>query len=206
MNTKAIGIIIAFTALTTALNFVKIPAPYLPTFSYTMGDIVIVIALLLFGIKPGVAVAFLSTIITMIILPGPAGVVGPPYYFISILTMLLGVLIAMKLIESRSKLQVQAKTVILLTLLAVLTRILIMIPLDYTVYGALVSIVSGLSMVESYAIVIAAMPLIILYNITVPLYAIPTGYYIAKKLSKNLKIQNNLWQHPENLSSVNEPT
>jgi uncharacterized membrane protein len=69
MNSKTISTIIAFTALTTALNFAKIPVPYMPTFSYTMGDIVIVIALLLFGAKPGVAVAFLSTIITMIILP-----------------------------------------------------------------------------------------------------------------------------------------
>jgi riboflavin transporter FmnP len=195
MNSKTIGVIVAFTALTTALNFVKIPVPYMPTFSYTLGDIVIVIALLLFGPKPGVAVALLSTIITMTILPGPAGIVGPPYYFLSVSTMLLGVYIAIRLVERSTKLQVPAKTVILLTVLAVLTRTLIMFPLDYTVYGALVSIVSGLSMTTSYAIVIAAMPGIILYNITVPLYVIPTSYYIAKKLSKSLKIQNNSWPH-----------
>jgi riboflavin transporter FmnP len=199
MNSKAIGIIIAFTALTTALNFVKVPVPYMPTFSYSMGDIAIVIALLLFGAKPGVAVAFLSTIITIIILPGPAGLVGPPYYFIGVSAMLLGVYSAIKLIEKRIELQVRAKTVILLTLLAVLTRTLIMLPLDYTVYGALVSVVSGLSMSTAYAIVIAAMPGIIFYNITVPLYVIPTSYYIAKKLSKSLKIQNILWLHPETL-------
>jgi riboflavin transporter FmnP len=193
MNSKAIGIIIVFTALTTALNFVKIPVPYMPTFSYTLGDIVIVISLLLFGPKPGVAVAFFSTIITMIILPGPAGIVGPPYYFIGVMTMLLGVYLASRLIERTLKLQTGTKTVILLTLLAVLTRTLIMLPLDYTVYGSLVSIVSGLSMATSYAIVLAAMPGIILYNITVPLYVIPTSYYIAKKLSKSLKIQTTSW-------------
>jgi riboflavin transporter FmnP len=195
MNSKTISIIIAFTALTTALNFAKIPVPYMPTFSYTMGDIVIVIALLLFGAKPGVAVAFLSTIITMIILPGPAGIVGPPYYFISISTMLIGVYIAIKLAERCTKLQVPAKTVVLLTAFAVLTRTLLMLPLDYTVYGALVSIVSGLSMATSYAIIVAAMPGIILYNITAPLYVIPTSYYIAKKLSKSLKIQNTSWPY-----------
>jgi riboflavin transporter FmnP len=202
MNSKAIGIIIAFTALTTALNFVKVPVPYMLTFSYSMGDIAIVIALLLFGAKPGVAVAFLSTIITMTILPGPAGLVGAPYYFIAVSTMLLGVYSAIKLIEKRIELQVRAKTVILLTLLAVLTRTLIMLPLDYTVYGALVSVVSGLSMSTAYAIVIAAMPGIIFYNITVPLYVIPTSYYIAKKLSKSLKIQNILWLHPETLPAI----
>jgi riboflavin transporter FmnP len=99
MNSKAIGLIIAFTALTTALNFVKIPVPYMPTFSYMMGDIAIVVALLLYGAKQGVAVAFLSTLITIIILPGPGGLFGPPYYFISVSAMLLGVCIATKLVS-----------------------------------------------------------------------------------------------------------
>jgi riboflavin transporter FmnP len=193
MKSKAIGIIIAFTALTTALNFIKIPVPYMPTFSYTMGDITIVIVLLLIGLKLGITVAFLSTMITMIILPGPAGLVGPPYYFIGVSTMLLGVYIATKLLGRRANLQSDVKVVILLTLLGVLTRTLIMLPLDYTVYGALVSIVSGLSMSKAYAIVIASMPGIVAYNITVPLYVIPTSYYLAKKLSKSLKIQNSQW-------------
>jgi riboflavin transporter FmnP len=197
MKSKAIGIIIAFTALTTALNFIKIPVPYMPTFSYTIGDITIVIVLLLLGLKLGITVAFLSTMITMIILPGPAGLVGPPYYFIGVSTMLLGVYIATKLLGRRDNLQSGAKVVILLTLLAVLTRTLIMLPLDYTVYGALVSIVSGLSMSNAYAIVIASMPGIVAYNITVPLYVIPTSYYITKKLSKSLKIQNSQWMHLE---------
>jgi riboflavin transporter FmnP len=199
MNSKAIGIIIAFTVLATALNLIKVPVPYLITFSYTLGDIAIVIAFLFFGPKPGIAVAFLSTIITMIILPGPAGLVGPPYYFVGILTMLLGVYIASKFIKRRIELQVSAKTAILLTALAILTRTFIMFPIDYTVFGALVSVVSGLNMSDSYAIVRAAMPEIILYNITVPLYVIPTSYYIAKKLSKSLKIQNSLWIQSETL-------
>ncbi len=104
--------------------------------------------------------------------------------------MLLGLYIASRFIERRIELQVGAKTVILLTAFAILTRTLIMFPIDYTVFGALVSVVSGLSMPDAYAIVRAAMPEIILYNITVPLYVVPTSYYIAKKLSKSLKIQN----------------
>jgi len=199
MNSKAIGVIVAFTALTTALNLIKIPVPYLINFSYTLGDIALVIAFLLFGPKPGIAVAFLSTIITMIILPGPAGLFGPPYYFVGILTMLLGLYIAGKFTERRIELQVGARTVILLTALAILTRTLIMLPLDYTVFGALVSLSSGLSMSYSYSIVIAAMPGIIIYNISVPLYVVPSSYYIAKRLSKSLKIQNMLWLHPETL-------
>ncbi len=202
MNSKTIGIIVAFTALATALNLIKIPVPYLLTFSYTLGDMALVLAFLLFGPKPGVAVAFLSTMITMIILPGPGGLVGPPYYFIGVSAMLLGVFIASKFIERRTELQVGAKTVIVLTVLALLTRALIMLPLDYAVFGALVSVVSGLSMATSYSIVIASMPAIILYNITVPLYVIPTSYYIAKKLSKSLKIPNKMWSQSEALLAV----
>jgi hypothetical protein len=133
----------------------------------------------------------------MIILPGPAGLVGPPYYFVGIATMLLGLYIACKFIERKIELQVGVKTVILLTAFAIFTRTLIMFPIDYTVFGALVSVVSGLSMPDAYAIVRAAIPEITLYNITVPLYVVPTSYYIAKKLAKSLKIQNNLWLHPK---------
>jgi hypothetical protein len=73
-----------------------------------------------------------------------------------------------------------------------------MLPIDYTIFGALVSVVSGLSMSDSYDLVRAAMPTIILYNITVPLYVIPTSYYIAKKLSKSLKMENSLWLTSKN--------
>jgi riboflavin transporter FmnP len=180
--------VITFTALTISLNIIKIPVPYMPTFSYTIGDIIIVIAFLFLGSKPGITVALLSTIITMIILPGPAGIVGPLYYLLATSTMLLGVYLSSKLIQGRKEILSGTKTVIIFTLLAILTRTLIMLPIDYTVYGALVSVVSGLSMSTSYAIVIAAMPGIILYNITVPIYVVPTSYYIARKTSRELKI------------------
>jgi len=197
MNSKTIGIIVAFTALTTALNVIKIPVPYLLTFSYTLGDIALLVAFLLYGPKPGIAVAVLSTIITMIILPGPANLFGQPYYLIGICTMLLGVYIAFRMITRRKELQVSGKIVILLTALAILTRTLLMFPLDYTVFGALVSVVSGLSMADAYSLVRGTIPMIVLYNITVPLYAVPTSYYLAKKLAKYLKIQNTMLFHPE---------
>ncbi len=197
MNSKTIGIIVAFTALTTALNVIKIPVPYLLTFSYTLGDIALLVAFLLYGPKPGVAVAALSTIITMIILPGPANLFGQPYYLIGICTMLLGVYVASRIITRRKGLQVSGKTVILLTALAILTRTILMFPLDYTVFGALVSVVSGLSIADAYSLVRGTIPMIVLYNVTVPLYVVPTSYYLAKKLAKHLKIQNTMLFHPE---------
>jgi riboflavin transporter FmnP len=194
MNTKVIAIIIAFTALTTVLNLIRIPVPFLPTFSYYLGDIAIATAFLLFGSKYGISVAFLSMIMSMTILFGPGSFVGPPYYFISVLTMLLGVYASKKLIGWRRLSLMSAsitKQVLFATILAVLTRTLIMLPLDYYAYGLLVSFVSGLSISQSYAIILAVMPSIILFNITVPIYVIPTSYFISQKVAKGLKIETN---------------
>ncbi|MGD0450090.1 MAG: hypothetical protein ABSA79_03415 [Candidatus Bathyarchaeia archaeon] len=130
----------------------------------------------------------------MTILFGPGSFVGPPYYFISVLAMLMGIYAYEKLIASRRfppKTYSTAKPALLATVFAVLSRTLIMLPPDYSVYGFLVSIVSSLSVSASYAIVLANMPLIILFNITVPLYVIPTSYFISTKIAKGLKIEPN---------------
>jgi riboflavin transporter FmnP len=189
MNTKAIAVIAAFTALTTTLNFIKIPAPYLPTFSYQMGDIALVIAFLLFGPKIGITIAFSNMLVSLILPTGPGGFVGPPYYFIAVTTMLFGLYVSEKFITKKmltpSNNKKATKPVIVYTALAILTRTLIMLPFDYIIYGLLVSIVSGLSISTSYAIVLSVMPLIILYNITVPLHVVPISYYISKRIPKN---------------------
>jgi riboflavin transporter FmnP len=192
MNSRTIGVIIAFTALTTVLDFIRIPVPYLPMFNYQMGDIALVVVFLIFGVTAGVAVAFFNMIISMIIFTGPAGLVGAPYYFIAVTSMFLGILIASKIVKKPAinRIPLNLKPIILFTTLTILTRTIIMLPLDYTVFGWLVSIVSGLSISAAYAIVLAAMPGIILYNITVPLYVVPISCFIAKKVSKSLKIQN----------------
>lgn len=189
MNSKAIGAIIAFTALATALNFVRIPVPYMPTFSYQMGDIVLVIAFLLFGMKTRVTVAVLNMLISMAIFTGPGSFVGAPYYLVAVLTMVFGIYLFEKIIKPKiqTKRHVAFASTSLSTAFGILTRTLIMLPLDYVVYGFLVSLVSGLSMSNAYGIVLASMPGIILYNITVPIYVIPTSYYIAKKTSKHYK-------------------
>lgn len=184
MNAKAIGIIIAFTALTTALNFVRIPAPYNPVLSYQLSDIVLIVAFLLFGLKVGITIAGLHMILKMTIFVDLSGPVGPPYYLIAFLSMFFGVYLFEKLVKLNKSDKGLSKNVALSTSLGAFTRTLIMLPLDYIVYGFLVSVVSGLSIAESYELVIIAMPSMIFYNITVPIIMIPTSYFIAKKLSR----------------------
>ncbi len=158
----------------------------MPVFVYQMGDIALLVALLLFGAKPAIIVAVLNTIITIILSMSAAGPIGPPYYLVSVLTMFLGVCFFERYLNRRKTLKNKnfALKVGVSTTCGIITRTLIMFPLDYFVYGLLVSIVSGLSISVSYSIVLASMPGMILDNITVPLVMVPISYLIVKKIPK----------------------
>ena len=189
MNSKAIGLVIAFTALATILNLIRIPVPYLLTYSYQLGDIILVITFLLFGVKIGLTVAVFNMLATMVIYPNPVSIIGAPYYLFSILAMVLGAYLFGKLIKQRTQTKpyIDTKAATLSTICAVFTRTLIMLPLDFLVFPYLVSLVSGWSIVDAYNSVFLVMPAIILYNITVPIYVIPTSYFVAKKVSMHVK-------------------
>ena len=186
MNAKAIGVIIAFTALTTGLNFVRIPAPYNIVLSYQLSDVVLIVAFLLFGIKVGLTIAGLNMILKMFVFVDVSGPIGPPYYLVAFLSMFFGMYLFEKLVKQQ-KLDNHriSKDVTISTFLGTFTRTLIMLPLDYLFFGSLVSVVAGLTLSEAYAVVIAAMPTLIFYNITVPIIMIPTSYFIAKKISRH---------------------
>lgn len=186
INTKTVGTIIAFTAITAVLNYIRIPAPYLLTHSYQLGDISIVIAFLLFGHKSGITVAVLNMLITIMLNINPAGVFGATYYFISILAMLLGIYVFEKSVKHRRLQDRTHKSAISYTISGLISRSLIMLPLDYGVFGFFVALVTGLSVDYCYGIVIAVMPAIVFYNITTALVMIPIGYYIADVVSKKL--------------------
>jgi hypothetical protein len=188
MRAKAVGVTAAFTALASMLNLVPIPATYLFGYSYQLGDIILVIAFFLFGLKIGLATVILNMIVTMVINPNLLGVIGAPYYMISILTMILGSYISLKIIKKRNLncKYSEAKSATYATFFAVLTRTLIMLPLDLFVFGYLVAFVSPWSVADSFAAVTASMPLIVLYNVTVPLFVIPTSYYVSKRIPSRL--------------------
>jgi hypothetical protein len=75
--------------------------------------------------------------------------------------------------------------------LGVFTRAAIMSFLDYTVlYRILLPLVLDRSF--SDAVIIAYLPAMVVFNVTLPLYTIPMGYFAAKTVSKNLKVGNQL--------------
>jgi riboflavin transporter FmnP len=215
LNTKAVGVVASFTALTAVLNLVKIPVPFLPYFSYQLGDITLVIAFLLFGLGIGFAVVALSMVVSVVMLPNAVGIIGAPYYQAAVISMVLGVCLYEKIIKPKiqNSRYLVAKSASVSTVISILTRTLIMLPLDYYIYGYLVSIVSGWSLADAYALILSTLPLMVLYNITVPLFAIPTSYYTAEKVSKHYKsgfftkslIHNNPAKPNPNLSSPFKP-
>jgi hypothetical protein len=188
MRAKAVGVTAAFTALASMLNLVPIPTTYLLGYSYQLGDIILVIAFFLFGLKIGLATAVLNMAVTMALNPNLIGVVGAPYYMVSVFTMILGSYIVLKIIKQKTSIRSnrEMKTAVYATFLAVITRTLIMLPLDLYAFKYLVAFVSGLSITASSESILIALPFIILYNVTVPLYVIPISYYVAKHVPTKL--------------------
>ena len=60
MNAKQLALVIAFAALAIALNAIRIPAFFWPGNFFTLSEIPVVIAFLLFGVRIGVFVGFLN--------------------------------------------------------------------------------------------------------------------------------------------------
>jgi riboflavin transporter FmnP len=191
MNAKAVGLIAIFTALTIALSQFRIPAPYPPGFTYKLFQIPIVVAFLFLGPRYGVTIAFLNMIAIEAISGAETAFLGPLYALLITLTMLLGVYISSKYFTHKtgsSEGNFDAKPAALSTAIGVISRALLLLPVDYVFLSTVWSVASGMSITEANAYVITIMPGIILFNITVPLYVIPVSYYISKKLSKSFKI------------------
>ena len=192
MNSREIALIIIFVALTIALDPLRIPSMYLIGSYYRFCEIPIVAAFLLFGPKVGISVAVLNLAAETMIYPAQAGVtVGRPFVLLLTLSMLLGLCLAQKFLKWR-KLQGKASGK--------------QTGLYFTVFGALIRTASApivLFPFYRYVLplvwisfsdmqVIALMPLLMFYALTFSLYTIPIGYLIARTVSRNLKIGNQL--------------
>jgi len=105
-----------------------------------------VVAFLIFGIKIGLAIAVANMLIKMVIFFIPVIIVGAPYYIVAALTMVCGVYFFEKLIRHKIKIKKNkaVKRATLSTVFGVITITIIILPLDYLVYGYLVSLFSGL--------------------------------------------------------------
>jgi riboflavin transporter FmnP len=189
LNTKKIAAIILFTALATVLTPIEIPLLGPGIAPYQIWEIPIMIAAFLFGPQVGVWVAVLRTLTHAAFFQDSTGVFGPIWALVPTLSMLLGIHITHGILARKTPIAVtptSSKPVIFYTLSAIAFRTTIMPFIDYYVYLFLLPLVIGVPISEAFYL--AILPLIVVFNITVPLYTIPVAYFISKKIGKGLKM------------------
>ena len=190
MNTKAIALIIAFSALTIALDPIRVPSVILPGVYFRFCEIVIVVAFLLLGSAIAISIAGLNTLVEIILFPGPTVLVGRPLVFLLTLSMLFGIYLAGKFLKRKAlKNQNQKlKTVFYFTALGALFRAAVAPLLNYPMWRFVIPALAGIPL--SFEQVMALMPAFMLYAIMFCVYTIPIGYLLARVVGRSLKIGN----------------
>src|SRR2546426_12311495 len=177
------------TALAVILNLtISVPAPYLTYLTYEVWEVPIVLALLMLGLRSGVTVAVLNSIVLELVKP-QALPTGPLYNLAAIVAMFVGILAAQRVAKRRG--WGVATLFAVSTSLGVITRTSIMtvvnaiaLPLAYPIgFGVPVSQVPAL------------LSLIGFFNFTVALYTIPLAYSMQRAIAARYKL-NILYSHP----------
>ncbi len=183
MDSRKIAVVVMFSALTVALNLssAKIPAPYAPYLWYQIWEIPIVAAFILFGLYVGGAISLVNTTVLLGLSPG-ALPTGPLYNLAAILSMMLGIYLAKRLlgrhIQKRSEIAVPAS----LTAVGVLVRVAFMTIVNW----AFLPFPPPIGFNQPVEIVAASLPVIGFFNATLALYTIPVGYALAKAVSSSI--------------------
>jgi hypothetical protein len=200
MQTKALTLIIIFTVLTIVLtpeiSRIAFPAPYAPFLIYQIWEIPIVAAFLLLSIRSAVAIAGLNSIVLLVFFQG-ASPLGPFYNLAAILSMLLGIYLAHRLlfkrISNKDTLNTQWKynttLAVAYTGLGITFRVIIMGIVNFITLGFPPPVGYALPqpIIISYYVPITA-----IFNATLALYTIPLGYFIAVIIKRNLRHANML--------------
>jgi riboflavin transporter FmnP len=191
LNARSYALISVFAALAIVLNIFKIPVFYWPGFSYTICEIPVLVAFLIYGFKLGFLVEAIHIIGQEIFFPaGMTGLVIYPLGFLVHLFLFFGMYLANELIKrkiAKGNEVSEKKRTIFFTGLATALRGGLMPIFDYAVlYSILLPIALGYAIPQPY--ILALVPAFILYNITSTLYAVPIAYVIARKVSIHLKI------------------
>jgi riboflavin transporter FmnP len=189
VNTRAIALTIVFTALAISLTTFGIPAVFLANFYFRFWEIPIVMAFLLLGPKIGVTVAVLRTLAELTLFPSPVGsFLGPLIALGGTLSMMLGIYSANWLLKRKASQDRHSgtKSVTYFTALGTLFRAAIVPFIMYPVWRFF------LPLTLSDAQIMALIPPLMLFVLTLCLYTIPVGYLLARTVSRNLNVGNQL--------------
>jgi riboflavin transporter FmnP len=197
MSTKAIAMTIVFAAITLVLNpaisGVGVPFPPIPTLIYNIWEVAIIAAFLLMGFKSGISVAILNSMFLFAVYPGPSSPSNSIFYLgttVSVSSMMVGIYVSNRFTRKNNQ-EVRSfgvRKITLSTILAMLLRVVTMAPIMFAIlhYGILVP------KIPDSAIIAIVLPLQAIFNITIALYTIPVGFLLARVVSRNLKIGNEI--------------
>ncbi len=191
MKTKSIALAITFAAVAVGLTAIKIPTLFYPGGFFRFSQIPVVIAFLLFGFRIGVLVGFVTLLGQIAVFPFNASAVfiAYPMEFASSVVMFVGMHLSNTLIkkDGSGNYSLLKKPAIVLTAFATLFRGGIMPFADYGVtFHVLVPLLLQIKVAEAY--IVALVPSFIAYNVIVPLYTVPAAYFVAKRVSRSLKV------------------
>jgi len=194
MKTRALSLIIIFTALAAALNVYgpKIPFPLAPFLFFSFWEIPIVIAFLMAGPKSGIIVSVINTLILLVVFPG-ALPTGPLYNFAAVMAMLLGIYAPYKLATHGCTTEnlgnyLRQHIVIIgvsATALGTILRVLLMTIINFFALQQPYPIGFSMPQID----VLLFLPLGAVFNATVALYTIPIAIGISVAITSRIKIQ-----------------
>jgi len=193
LNTRAISLIIIFTALAVALNVYgpKIPYPFAPYLFFQLWEIPIVVAFLFIGPKSGITVSIINTLILFAVFPGELPT-GPLYNLAAVLSMMLGIYLPYRLATRGCKNE---------NLIDYLRKHLVALTISATTMGAimrvlLMTVVNYFALQQTFPIgfeleppaVLAFLPFGALFNAIIAVYTIPIAITITVAIASRIKL------------------
>ena len=185
MDTKTVAVVTVFAALAIALNLspIRFPAPYAPFLIYQAWEIPIVVAFLLYGARVGVILAMINTIALLVIFPG-ALPTGPFYNLAAVLSMMLGMGIVKVFVDKHSPKHNEVLIAVAFMALGITLRTGVMAFFNWALLRFPPPV--GYDMPEPA--IIATIPLVVFFNISLAFYTILIGCILAKIVEPYSKV------------------
>ncbi len=193
-NTKTLALIIIFVALAIALNVYgpKIPYPLAPFLFFQLWEIPIAIAFLVIGVRSGIAVAAINTLLLMVVFQGELPT-GPLYNFIAVMAMLAGIYLPYKIATRKCKTENLSEylhnhlkiIIIAATASGIAIRIIITTIVNYFALQQPYPIGFGLPQIDT----VIFLPAGALFNAIVAAYTVPIAIIITAAIASRVKIK-----------------
>ncbi len=194
MDTKKLSLTIVFAALAIALNptfsQIQLAAPFAQGLIYQIWEIPIVVAFLIISPIAGLGVSLLNTVVLFAIFPGYLPT-GPAYNLAATLSMQVGIFAAVAIGKRffcsknlETNILTKAKWLAVATTTGILTRVAFM---SVVLYFALPQ-PSPIGFSFPLEATIGYLPFAALFNATLALYTIPSGWLIAQRVQKVLHL------------------